>query len=237
MSELLKDKLFNFEATPPPGVWEAINSSLDNDNKFSRSISPKKRNKTLFYALAVAASILLILFLTVLKPGRNKSGGEFASLDSINVQNILLAKNTKATGDVPNRADAVIHIPADSDPIVKNEDNQSPGKPLSAERSISRGTLSDSASSRQKDNATKDTKPSSMHVQHTYVTIAGPAGQPVKISSKVAALISSDDTSPEKLAWNKKILEWKNAMNSTTLAPSTSNFMDIVELTNTLTDN
>src|ERR1017187_3074251 len=65
----------------------------------------------------------------------------------------------------------------------------------------------------------------------TYLTIAGPEGQPVKISPKVATLIeSADNEYPPKPVWNKKIEKWKQIMLSSTLSPTSTNLLDIVQL-------
>ncbi|MGH2648040.1 MAG: hypothetical protein ACRDE8_10755 [Ginsengibacter sp.] len=64
-----------------------------------------------------------------------------------------------------------------------------------------------------------------------YITIAGPEGQPVKISPKVATLIeSADNDFPPKPVWNKKIDKWKKIMLSSTLSTTSTNLLDIVQL-------
>ena len=68
-----------------------------------------------------------------------------------------------------------------------------------------------------------------------YITISGPQGQPVKISSKAASLIvSSDDQNPPNPVWSDKVNKWKDIMKANTLSPATANFLDIVELTHAL---
>lgn len=64
-----------------------------------------------------------------------------------------------------------------------------------------------------------------------YLTIAGPEGQPVKISRKVATLIiSADDEYPPKPVWNKKISQWQKIMLSSTISPTSANLVDLVQL-------
>jgi len=71
-----------------------------------------------------------------------------------------------------------------------------------------------------------------------YITIAGPQGQPVKISSKAAELIvSSDAQNPPKPVWSAKVQKWKDIMKANTLTATTADFLDIVELTHALTMN
>lgn len=68
-----------------------------------------------------------------------------------------------------------------------------------------------------------------------YIIIAGPEGQPVKISPKVATLIeSADNEYPPKPVWNKKIDKWKQIMLSSTLSPFTTNLLDIVQLSSAI---
>lgn len=64
-----------------------------------------------------------------------------------------------------------------------------------------------------------------------YITIAGPEGQPVKISQKAATLIlSADNEYPPNPVWNKKIDKWKQIMLSNTTSPTSTNLVDILLL-------
>ena len=71
-----------------------------------------------------------------------------------------------------------------------------------------------------------------------YLTIAGPDCQPVKISPKVATLIeSADNEYPPKPVWNKKIDKWKQIMLNTTFSPTSTNLLDIVQLSSSIDNN
>ena len=64
-----------------------------------------------------------------------------------------------------------------------------------------------------------------------YITIAGPEGQPVKISAKVATLIlSADKEYPPKPVWNSKIDKWQQIMLSNTISPTSSGMMDMFQM-------
>ncbi len=66
-----------------------------------------------------------------------------------------------------------------------------------------------------------------------YITIAGPEGQPVKISSKVATLIiSADGEYPPKPVWDKKIEKWKQIMLNSTLSATSTSLVDILQSSN-----
>ncbi|HEY5368584.1 MAG TPA: hypothetical protein VIJ75_06275 [Hanamia sp.] len=65
----------------------------------------------------------------------------------------------------------------------------------------------------------------------TYLTVADPEGQPVKISPKVATLIiSADNGYPPKPIWCKEIRRWQNIMLNSTISPTSANFADLVQL-------
>jgi hypothetical protein len=64
-----------------------------------------------------------------------------------------------------------------------------------------------------------------------YLTVAGPEGQPVKISPKVATLIiSADNEYPPKPVWSKEIRKWQKIMLSSTISTTSANFVDMVQL-------
>lgn len=232
MSETLKNKLFNFETSPPEGSWEQILKALDNNLK-SKGPSPSRKSKLkVFYTIAAAAVSLVFVFIAILQINRRNSVHESTAIDSINFQNAALAQNTKTHPKELTHQDAILRLPAE-DHSLNSQDLHSKSGDIVA-GGPERKNVKETAQLSNTEN-----KASAPHSdKHTYIIIAGPTGLPVKVSSKIAALIgTSEDNSPEKLAWNKKVIEWKNAMNSTTMAPTTSNFLDIVELTNTLTDN
>lgn len=64
-----------------------------------------------------------------------------------------------------------------------------------------------------------------------YITVAGPEGQPVKISPKAATLILvADNEYPPKPVWNKKIEKWKQIMLSNVSSPTATNLVDMLEV-------
>ncbi|MDQ6761755.1 MAG: hypothetical protein M3015_03895 [Bacteroidota bacterium] len=89
-----------------------------------------------------------------------------------------------------------------------------------------------------KSSKNKSTLAQKQSQQKKYITIAGPGGQPIKISSKVATLIvSADNDYPPKPVWDKKINKWKQIMLSSTLSPTATNLLDIAELSSMRGDN
>lgn len=64
-----------------------------------------------------------------------------------------------------------------------------------------------------------------------YITIAGPEGQPVKISAKVATLIlSADKEYPPKPVWNETIDKWQQIMLSNTFSPTSSGLIEMIQM-------
>ncbi len=70
-----------------------------------------------------------------------------------------------------------------------------------------------------------------------YFTVAGPGGQPVRISSKAAKLIlSADNEYPPRPVWDKKINQWSDIMLSSTISPTATNLLDIVQFSSLQSD-
>lgn len=202
--------MYNYESTPPEGVWNDIVKELPGQEAKIFSIR-KKRNYT-FYYLA-AASVAIILFCVLFFTNRSTAPGKER-----------LTTSSGSTSDTAVNNSFIITVPVEEKNIAIN----GPHKNHKEGRDQKQGRLNnnDSKANITVDNPTR------------YITIEGPQGQPVKISSKMATLIdSSETTTRTKPIWNKKINEWREIMKVNTLAPTTGNFLDIVELTKTLRDN
>jgi uncharacterized membrane protein YraQ (UPF0718 family) len=80
-----------------------------------------------------------------------------------------------------------------------------------------------------------------------YITVAGPNGEAVKVSSKMSGLTAyiADDknetaidaTNSDKSFWQSKFKEWREKMSQNSITPSLTNFMDIVELSKIVKEN
>lgn len=63
-----------------------------------------------------------------------------------------------------------------------------------------------------------------------YITVAGPEGQPVKISPKVATLIiAADNEFPPKPTWNKQVDKWQKIMLSSTISPTALGLANLIQ--------
>jgi hypothetical protein len=62
-----KEKLYNYEAEPPSGIWQNINAELNVSNTKIASITGvRKRSKFIFYGITAAASLIIIFLISIL---------------------------------------------------------------------------------------------------------------------------------------------------------------------------
>ena len=85
--------------------------------------------------------------------------------------------------------------------------------------------------------------------QGDYITITGPDGIAVKVSSKFSNLVDymtddnagtgtyANNVSADEKLWKNKFREWRTKMSNTNVTPSLTNFMDIIELSKVLNEN
>lgn len=210
MSENLKNKMYNYEVPPPSAAWDAIVAKLGKK-------SDTKKTKTLYYALAAAASIAVIVFSVFFWTGNrsNNKMEQFVSFMPYNKIPYQLANNYNLKKITSTKKDKQNSLLANNSETKKAQQF---------------AKISKSSNEIIKENNIKTDSNSK-----TYITIAGPEGQPVKISPKVATLIeSSDNRYPPNAVWSSKINKWKDIMKANTLTPTATNYLDIVDLTNTL---
>ena len=179
-----KNKLLNYQETPPADIWNKISNEL-NDEKVIQIPGLRRKSKLLFYGLTAAASLVIIFLSTV-----------------------LFNKNQEDKSIVKAPANIEQTATTNKDSIELNQQMlekiiETPDKKLLA---------------------------SNFRNPKKYITIAGPEGEPVKISAKAATLIvSADNDYPPKPVWNKKIDKWKKIMLSNTSTPTATNLVDILQ--------
>jgi hypothetical protein len=178
-----KNKLYDFEVTPPENIWSDISKDLAG-NKIIK-ITDRKKSKNLYY-LAIAAASLVIIFLGSLFFKHNSPSSENSTTTVSNEKmRDSMALNHRIL-------ESIIHSPKEKHEIVLN-DLQSPDIPKK------------------------------------YITVAGPEGQPVKISPKAATLIiAANNDFPPKPTWSKKVDKWQKIMLSSTISPTFAGIADLV---------
>ena len=110
------------------------------------------------------------------------------------------------------------------------------GKPVSAEKMkdsiiLNQKILESIIHSPKEKQAIVSNDLKATNISKKYITIAGPEGQPVRISPKVATLIiSADNEFPPKPTWSKKIDRWQKIMLSTTFSSTSAGLADLIQL-------
>ena len=221
----VKNRMYNYETTPPEGVWKAIAAELDR-NEVKVIPMVKTRNNTFYYI--AAASVIIILFCLIFFTNRSSK--------SANEQLVTSSSNDKTQSDTEVNNNVIMTVPIEEKTILKNNTD--------TDELLAQNKLQKSGPNQKQNKEVikkTDSTDNNLILSNTtsrYITIEGPQGQPVKVSSKMTTLIDSSETKvSSKPVWNKKINEWREIMKSNTLTPTPGNFLDIVELTKTLKDN
>lgn len=199
----IKDKLYNYEVTPPVGVWDDI--VLDLDKTSAEIIQLNKKKNTVFYYSLAAASVAIILFALI-----------FFSSSETDKKEIVTSPVEKLNNDK-----IVITVPVEENKTVKDKSPQVLVKTRPDKKAVKEKVHTPQIAKNEEEE------------QKDYITMAGPEGQSIKVSTKAASLMDSAD---EKPVWNKKVKQWKEMMKANTLAPTPGNFLDIIELTKSLRD-
>jgi hypothetical protein len=200
-----KDKMFNYEVTPPPESWDIIVSKMA--ERTGNHLTARKINKTFYYGMAAAAAVTIIIFSLIFSINNSH---QKSNKDSVASSNLDHKPANNHRGNLLNTEDKIT-IPKD------NSQDQ---------------ILSNNTAVKDK---SKVINPAIASTTKKYIMITGPQGKPVKISSKAATLIvSSDEQNPSKPVWNDKVNKWKDIMKDKILAPTTASFLDIVGLTQAL---
>jgi hypothetical protein len=119
--ENFKDRLYNFESTPPKEVWDNISAELDGKQSAPAITGLRRRSKFLFYGLTAAASLAIIFISSVLFKKSEENTPVQSSLRSANpiaqkvIDSLKLNKKT---------LDAIINSSKDKDQLTKNYENQ-----------------------------------------------------------------------------------------------------------------
>jgi hypothetical protein len=193
--EDFKNKLYNYESTPPEGAWSHIASELKEGKviKMPAVKTQGKRNKFIFYGFTAAAS-LIIIFISTFFFNKNKTVKPVAEVPASGTKQVSTLTTKDSAALNYQILEKIINTPQDKKLLASNFEKRS-------------------------DNGKK------------YITIAGPEGQPVKISRKAATLIiSADNENPPKPVWNKKIEKWKQLMLNNTSSPTATSLVDMLEL-------
>ena len=114
-----KERLYNYEETPPAEIWDNISTELDAKDAKPLIAGLRRRSKFIFYGLTAAASLIIIFVSSQLF---NKTGENIQKKNSLQTDN--LAQNVKDSLNLNNKTlDAIIKSSKDKNQLVKNYDN------------------------------------------------------------------------------------------------------------------
>lgn len=246
------EKIRNYSPQAPAGSWDDIITKLDTAENQLFLLNPKKKNvKAIFIKIAAAAAIITVFLITVL-PTTKHSQTE--------INTVAAVKDQTATGHATQNSIKNTGAPV---PDTRKDDSaythagektiNQPAGTYSQDYVAGKKTvdLAQAPGVNEKLQNNKGETPMDialMNTPNTYISITGADGQTVKVSSKFSNLISYlNDKNPdnrenidiiidEAPRWKKIFTEWRNKMTNNTVAPSLSNFMDIIELSKILED-
>jgi hypothetical protein len=249
----LQQKLINYTENPPSGFWQRILVQLQR-NKPAKVVSIKKYK--LVYRVAAAAAIVGIgiwsfnLFTnktklpkgevvvaptpafknvepTITQPLQVEPNSNSTTANNVSKKNTKIAPQTKQSN---NKTQVFIAAP--------NTFISQPTQDLAYDPSINANQKLQDVNG----NIVEDM--SLINTPNTYITIAGPDGQAVRVSSKfskIANYFNGTDNQEnieviiqESDKWRSIFAKWRDKMTNNAIAPSLTNFMDVIELSKVL---
>lgn len=128
--------------------------------------------------------------------------------------------------------------PKTATPVAELQQNNLASKKIQDSITLNNKILDDIIKSSKNKNLLVQNYENPLTKEKIYITIAGPEGRPVNISTKVATLIVSvNNDYPPKPVWNKKIEKWKKIMLGSTLSSTPTDLLDIAQVASTIDNN
>jgi hypothetical protein len=241
-------RVYNHQEEPPVLAWENITAQLNNENTTAVVPLENKKNniRALYIRIAAAAAVLTIVVTTVLIISKEKPANINESVAAVKPQsqhNTTPEVDTEKTTLPASDSHENMNNPAEKKSTVEEtvvidyvKGNETlPLAPNPAE--ANKEKLQNSKGETPQDITL-------MNAPNTYISVTGPDGQTVKVSSKFSNLISylTGDNTEENLdliikesaKWRATFAAWRDKMTNNVVAPSFGNFMDIIELSKVL---
>ncbi len=232
------ERIYNAEITPPANAWEKISSSLHEKNE--TPVRPLYKRISPVVRYAAAAIVIGIIAFVVVKFSVGNNNGDNNSMQASNK-----AGDTSHSGKV----NTVIAPPASPANAVDEDDKaleQSKTMVAKLNRPLKRSTqklneyseennvgYSDAAYRElsQSIYAYEDHVPS---VAERYVMLMTPDGKIIRMSKKWGELLCCVSGEEQDAECQDQLKKWREKVANSSLAPSPANFMDILELVNSL---
>ncbi len=243
------ERVNNYEEDAPAFVWQNIENALDKPETKIVSIN-KNRNIYKFAAAAVFASLLATgIWMYTQSNNTDDNTNNIAEVNSSKTNNVKppqktdIAENTTSSNASETQESK---LPTAQVVIEKKELKkvQQKTKDIEIDNSdvaLAKDPFENDNQKITPSNGQLNNNPDLMNVPNTYVTVAGPNGQLVKVSSKFSkllGLVNDGKADKEKLDviidqskfWSTKFKQWRDKMLHNNITTSPDNFMDIIEL-------
>jgi len=242
------DRLRNHLEVPPVGAWENIIVQLNEDEAKIIPLNIGRKNaRTLYLKLAAAAAVIAIIIIAIL-PATKQNPATSSQVATITPQNKpVQLPSAKIIADTLKNDLAKTGVINNRDKENSNPRTGSNNYTPDYVKGSNAADLAQNPAANNKEKLQNSKGETLMDIAllnppNTYISITGADGQTVKVSSKFYNLIGyltqgNPDTREnidviiaESDQWRKIFSAWRDKMTNNALAPSLSNFMDIIEL-------
>jgi hypothetical protein len=253
------ERIYNYKQEPPASAWQNIINDLDkSEAKIVPLINNKKNLRAIYFRMAAAASVIAVIATTIWLSNRNTDNPTKNPIVSVTpeIKQPVTAEVKKENTALPASDPQEKKLPQEKTIAQTNVKKTAP-LPVAdniVPNYVKGNTTNDladnpAAANKEKLQDVNGNTPNDialMNTPNTYISITGPDGQSVKVSAKFSNLIgyltdNSADTKEnidviisESAKWRKIFAGWREKMTNNSVAPSISNFMDIISLSEVL---
>ncbi len=251
------ERMFTYTVAAPVNAWDNIAAALDANEAVVIPLQKNRRTFTMVFRIAAAAVITALVLLTVVLVTKktNTAPNNIATEKPNHPSPLIITPETNtATTVLPasetQQENKHIALQQQNLRIVKIQAKEDPvtieyvkGTEVAA---LATNPAADKTAMLQNSSGQTPMDISLMNTPNTYISITGPDGQTVKVSSKFSNLIGylneKDPATEENLdiiikesaKWRATFAAWREKMYNNAVAPSLGNFMDIIELSKVL---
>ncbi|MEI9942672.1 MAG: hypothetical protein WDN26_00475 [Chitinophagaceae bacterium] len=217
-------RLYNMEVAPPAGVWAAIDASL---NEADEKVVPMKRRTPAFLRYAAAAVLIGAVAFGVIKL-TGTSGTEGATAEQ------EIALKDSGNNNLP--------LKKDDAPVVNNEEENSQASTERLMAKLDRPARTVVTNAIVRNNYAADANSNYdyayddqvVNMADRYVMLMTPEGNIIRMSKKLGDLVCCVSGEEQDENCKSQLKKWQEKIASSPLAPSPDNFMDILNLVNSL---
>ncbi|WP_462222188.1 hypothetical protein [Ferruginibacter sp.] len=252
------ERLYNYNAEAPADAWKNIASELDkSETKIVPLQNNKKNQKVIYFRMAAAASVIAIIATAIWLSSNKKDDAINSIASSVTPQsrqtNTPVAGTEKTTLPASDTQEKKLTKEQTAyNPAKKATPAQTQETPVAdyvkgnKAEDLAQDPAIGNKEKLQTANGETPMDIALMNTPNTYISITGPDGQTIKVSSKFSNIIGYlTDKNPElqenldviikeSAKWKNTFAKWRDKMTNNVVAPSLSNFMDIMELSNVL---